>query len=534
MRNLLCLHVETLAGSNVVITPAASRPQTTAAPVVETTAAPVVETTAAPVVKTTAAPVVETTAALVVETTAAPVVETTAAPVVESTAAPVVETTAAPVVETTAAPVVETTAAPVVETTAAPDVETTAAPVVKTTAAPVVETTAAPVVETTAAPVVETTSSTASKPSTDIVTRSTLEVVDSCPMSITCLSHIMLVSIDKSHLPGFNLDSLRLFDPMCKPGENGTHVLIGVPLNGCGTRRRYLNSAVVYSNRVKSRVVASTRGISRSKKLDVPFSCVYPTSQSVSSFGFQLKQVIPKLVKEERGFGNFEVRVDLYTDDTFTRPLNDASYPLEVEVQDRVYFELNIDTTDPRLKVFAENCSATPSQNRNDPRRYWLIQNGCKLDETLEYHAPGVNSQRMSFEAFTFVGAEDSVAYLQCDVVICDANDPNSRCNAGCLPSARRRRAPIIISTHNKASGNIRSGPMLVTHKKLRRPRREVQISNSNLAVVKTQLTPRAISKSGVAVVSFGALLLIVVVAVVSLFGYRSLKKRTENTAVFL
>ena len=33
---------------------------------------------------------------------------------------------------------------------------------------------------------------------------------------------------------------------------------------------------------------------------------------------------------------------------------------------------------------------------------------------------------------------------------------------------------------------------------------------------------------------SFGALLLIVVVAVVSLIGYRSLKKRTENTAVFL
>ena len=127
----------------------------------------------------------------------------------------------------------------------------------------------------------------------------------------------------------------------------------------------------------------------------------------------------------------------------------------------------------------------------------------CKLDETLEYHAPGVNSQRMSFEAFTFVGAEDSVAYLQCDVVICDANDPNSRCNAGCLPSARRRRAPVIISTHNKASGNIRSGPMLVTHKKLRRPRRQVQISNSNLAVVKTQLTPRAISKSGLYFKSF-------------------------------
>lgn len=111
-------------------------------------------------------------------------------------------------------------------------------------------------------------------------------------------------------------------------------------------------------------------------KLDVPFSCVYPTSQSVSSFGFQLKQVIPRLVKEERGYGSFNVRIDLYGDAEFRRPLSNANYPLEIEVQDRVYFEVNIDSTDPRLQVFAENCSATPSQIPSDPRRYYLLQNG--------------------------------------------------------------------------------------------------------------------------------------------------------------
>ena len=101
----------------------------------------------------------------------------------------------------------------------------------------------------------------------------------------------------------------------------------------------------------------------------------------------------------------------------------------------------------------------------------------------------------MSFEAFTFVGAEDSVAYLQCDVVICDAQDPNSRCNAGCLPSARRRRAPLIISGKNTASGNLLSGPMLVTHKKLQRPRRAVQLVDNSEE--KKQLSPRALHQSG-------------------------------------
>ncbi len=120
--------------------------------------------------------------------------------------------------------------------------------------------------------------------------------------------------------------------------------------------------------------------------------------------------------------------------------------------------------------------------------------NSCKLDETIMYHPPGPNSQRISFEAFTFVGAEDSVAYLQCDVVVCDSQDPNSRCNAGCLPASRRRRAPLIISD-TKSVGKIASGPMMITSKKLSRPRREVQAIESSAQ--KTGLSPRFLNQSG-------------------------------------
>lgn len=119
----------------------------------------------------------------------------------------------------------------------------------------------------------------------------------------------------------------------------------------------------------------------------------------------------------------------------------------------------------------------------------------CKLDETLQYHPSSLNAQRLSFEAFTFVGAEDSIAYLQCDVVICDAQDENSRCNAGCLPVARRRRAPLIISAKHTETGKLRSGPILITHKKLHRPRREVQTVDHGLA--KNEVMPKVFNKSG-------------------------------------
>lgn len=101
----------------------------------------------------------------------------------------------------------------------------------------------------------------------------------------------------------------------------------------------------------------------------------------------------------------------------------------------------------------------------------------------------------MSFEAFTFVGAEESVAYLQCDVIVCDASDENSRCKADCLPTARRRRAPIVISNKSTKAGAVESGPIWVTNKKLARPRREVQVVNS--ASQKTELSTKVLNKSG-------------------------------------
>ena len=101
----------------------------------------------------------------------------------------------------------------------------------------------------------------------------------------------------------------------------------------------------------------------------------------------------------------------------------------------------------------------------------------------------------MSFEAFTFVGAEDSVAYLQCDVIVCDASDENSRCNAECLPTARKRRAPVIISSRNTKAGTVESGPIWVTNRKLSRPRREVQMANS--ATRNTELSFVALNTSG-------------------------------------
>lgn len=66
----------------------------------------------------------------------------------------------------------------------------------------------------------------------------------------------------------------------------------------------------------------------------------------------------------------------LYTDETFSKEMSSIDRTHEVAKQDRVYVEVSVNTDDDRLSVFAENCSVTPTTEKNDPRRYFLIKRG--------------------------------------------------------------------------------------------------------------------------------------------------------------
>lgn len=103
---------------------------------------------------------------------------------------------------------------------------------------------------------------------------------------------------------------------------------------------------------------------------------MYPTSSKVSALGFQLNEVVPKLIKEEQGYGEFRVYINLFEDKSYSKPLVASDYPYEVTVEDRLYFEVKLDTDDKRLVVFAENCSVTPTDKLDDPRKYYLTKSG--------------------------------------------------------------------------------------------------------------------------------------------------------------
>lgn len=145
----------------------------------------------------------------------------------------------------------------------------------------------------------------------------------------------------------------------------------------------------------------------------------------------------------------------------------DANYvqllpsPSVFKLKERVYVQASMPTHE-ELTLFPLKCWATDGKEPTGKPMKTLIVNGCDMESTLmrERETTPVHS-RFSFDAFRFKDVGSCKVYVHCDLLICAANDPNSRCSQGCLPPTGRRRRSTsegsFISTQS-----VTVGPLLV------------------------------------------------------------------------
>lgn len=260
---------------------------------------------------------------------------------------------------------------------------------------------------------------------------------------VSCLKNRMLITIPKPVLRGADREHIRALDVNCKASENLTHFFLDVPLTSCGTKRRHAISSVVYSNEALPVPAMAKDLVSHVPNFEIPFHCYYDNSGVVSGVG--LKPFSKKVIFSKKGFGKFVLKLNLYPDIRFVGPYTQKDFPVMKKLRERIYFEASVDTIDHRLTILAKNCYATPSPNRNSNPKYWIIQNGCKVDETLQYHPSNQRSERFSLESFKFIG-EHAFVFVHCHVKICNVSDPNSNCVRVCEDRRRRDVSPAVES----------------------------------------------------------------------------------------
>ncbi|PWA23307.1 hypothetical protein CCH79_00018903 [Gambusia affinis] len=155
------------------------------------------------------------------------------------------------------------------------------------------------------------------------------------------------------------------------------------------------------------------------------------------------------------------VEVQKHQNNRFGAMFSPNSYPLEYNVGDRIYMQLDASSSVNNTEMFVESCRAAPYDNPNYHPTYSIIENGCNVDPTLQIHSTANNKEfRFSIEAFKFIGLHDQV-YISCTVMMCEAGNPNTRCSRGCSNSTwhnvrRKREAVIESGKHFVSQGPLR------------------------------------------------------------------------------
>uniref|UniRef100_A0A8C1RB78 ZP domain-containing protein n=1 Tax=Cyprinus carpio TaxID=7962 RepID=A0A8C1RB78_CYPCA len=277
---------------------------------------------------------------------------------------------------------------------------------------------------------------------------------------VTCTKDTMSVSIERSTISGIHGDHLRLNNnASCAVSSNSTHVFTTFSLSGCGTQIEetdehlsFKNTIVTYDN--------PNHIITRKNIFEIEVMCKYQKKSSITT---RFDAHRPAVNFTERGFGSFSYQFEFYQSGTFRNTRDPSSYPLDYNVGETIYMEIAPVNVIQNTEVFLESCVATPYDNPSYPISYPIITNGCGVDETVNIYTSHQPNVKFSMEAFKFIGQYDQV-FISCSIIICEANNPNTRCAQGCTngtqvaPSlhVHKREAAFQTGSHFISQGPLR------------------------------------------------------------------------------
>ena len=113
--------------------------------------------------------------------------------------------------------------------------------------------------------------------------------------------------------------------------------------------------------------------ITRDAEVDIEFFCKYSKRGDVVLSYIAHR---PPVTFTEKGFGTFTYQFEFFQSQAFTQQKDANSYPLEFDVGDMMYMQIQSFTSVPNTVLFAESCTATPSDDPNSASKYPIIKDG--------------------------------------------------------------------------------------------------------------------------------------------------------------
>ncbi|XP_073416258.1 scavenger receptor cysteine-rich domain-containing protein DMBT1-like isoform X4 [Dendrobates tinctorius] len=251
-------------------------------------------------------------------------------------------------------------------------------------------------------------------------------------VTLTCTSSYMEAQINIGYLQslGYSPNDIFLNDPRCHPQNYGNWIVFSIPYDRCGTVRQGERDTISYSNSVVG--YHTNDVIVRTRRLHLNLRC-----QMYQDTMMEIMYHVDDATNQNlTQYGLFSASLQFYQSPSFTYPI--YNYPYYVLLDQNLYLQATLHTSDRNLTLFVDTCVASPDPYDFSTQTYDLIRNGCVRDSTYVTYATYSSIQaRFGFRAFGFAQRFSRV-YLQCKVTVCPINSYN-RCYQGCIN--RRKRA---------------------------------------------------------------------------------------------
>ncbi|XP_041832760.1 uncharacterized protein LOC121634283 isoform X2 [Melanotaenia boesemani] len=259
------------------------------------------------------------------------------------------------------------------------------------------------------------------------------------------------LAIKLESVPSLNPRHLTLKDPTCGPIHSNDHYAHFIfTVNSCGTTRKFLPNAMLYENEIslpEGIQKATTGSDSEEPEYELKILCSYDinTSRAVA-FNTRLRRSEPYA---ENSKGQLQIEMRLALDNSYSEFQQLEDYPIAKYLQQPLYFEVQLKSTNPQVSLELENCWATQDEDRNSQPRWNLIINGCPNpvdpyqvvfhpvwpDARVQYPS---HFKRFEVQMFAFAESQDDLSsqlFVHCDAVICDAKNPLGGVCSGQCPN---------------------------------------------------------------------------------------------------
>nr|XP_061794416.1 deleted in malignant brain tumors 1 protein-like [Nerophis lumbriciformis] len=257
---------------------------------------------------------------------------------------------------------------------------------------------------------------------------------------VNCSSDVMNIVIGRKYLNSLGYDGHNIYlnDQNCRPQIFMKEVVFNFRVYSCGTSRKFENGRVVYTNAVRG-FTTSYGDVTRKANLKINVVC--QMDQYSESQIMYLAQNHDNT--SITGTGMFNTSMDFYTSSSFFYKVDE--FPYKVSLNQDIYVQVDLSSSISfYMDIFLDTCLASPSPNNFHTTTYYLVRNGCPIDNTYQSYVSGTTRYaRFSFKAFQFLRHAEQV-YIQCKVIVCKDNDWNSRCRRGCI----RRKARDVGAKH--------------------------------------------------------------------------------------